>query len=92
MRTTLFEQPPSGWVVITHPFHPLRGQRFELLKEKRHAEGQILMLRGTSRGTFGVPLDWTDRAPPSQTDLLEWRSLVQLADLLERLQEVAQGS
>lgn len=77
--------------MITHPFHPLRGQRFQLLKDKRHAEGRILLLRGTSRGTFGVPLDWTDRAPPSQTDLLEWGSLLQLADLIEHLQKVTEG-
>ena len=78
-------------MLITHPFHPLRGQRFEVLKERSHAKGQILMLRGTSRGTFGVPLEWTDRAPPSRTDLFDWVSLIQLTDLIERLQEVAQG-
>lgn len=77
--------------MITHPFHPLRGRRFQFLKSKRQANHQILMLRGTSRGTFGVPLDWTDRAPPTRTDVLEWGSLLELSELIERLKPVPEG-
>lgn len=73
---------------ITHPFHPLRGQRFAVLKTKRHADRQILYLHGTSRGTFGFPLDWTDRAPPLPGSILEAEALLRLVDLVRRLSEV----
>jgi hypothetical protein len=74
-------------VEITHPFHPLRGQRFAVLKTKRHADLQILFLHGTSRGTFGFPLDWTDRAPPLPGTILEAEALLRLAELVRRLAE-----
>ena len=56
-----------------------------------------LILKGTSGGTFGVPLAWTDRAEPSPWQILGknppfvsapalW-TLVELLDSLSRLKE-----
>ncbi|HXJ95558.1 MAG TPA: DUF5372 family protein, partial [Terriglobia bacterium] len=36
-QTALVPHSPLGWAEISHPFHPLRGQRFEVLKKRRVA-------------------------------------------------------
>jgi hypothetical protein len=59
-----------GWAEISHPFHPLRGRRFEVLKERRVAGVDTLILRELERGTFSVPREWTDWADLSRYDSL----------------------
>ena len=56
---------PLVWAEISHPFHPLRGRRFEVLKKRRVAGIDTLILRELERGTFSVPREWTDWADPS---------------------------
>jgi hypothetical protein len=54
-----------GSAEITHPFHPLRGQRFAVLKV-RHVSGvATLSLRHAELGSFAVPQEWTDRGAPA---------------------------
>ena len=65
MRTALAHNSHLGFAEICHPFHPLRGQRFEVLKERRVAGVDTLILRELERGTFSVPREWTDWAGPS---------------------------
>jgi hypothetical protein len=78
-----------GWAEIRHPFHPLRGQRFEVLKKRRIAGVDTLILRELERGSFSVAREWTDWADPSPRDLtpqrLDAASLFQLAALLDDL-------
>ena len=81
-----------GWAEIAHPFHPLRGQRFEVLKKRRVAGVDTLILRGLERGTLSVPREWTDWADLSPYDSLDRpprrlaaESLFALAALLEEL-------
>jgi Family of unknown function (DUF5372) len=64
VRTALSSSKLSGWVEITHPFHPLRGQRFEILTYKSTATGAVLTLKGPPGNFLIVPLEWTDAAPP----------------------------
>jgi hypothetical protein len=59
-----------GWAEISHPFHPLRARRFEVLKKRRVAGVDTLILRELERGTFSVPRAWTDWADPSPYDSL----------------------
>jgi hypothetical protein len=59
-----------GWVEICHPFHPLKGQRFVVLKERRVAGVDTFIVRNTERGTFAVAKEWTDRAAPSPYEVL----------------------
>ncbi|HEV2500732.1 MAG TPA: DUF5372 family protein [Terriglobia bacterium] len=59
---------PFGWAEISYPFHPLRGQRFEVLKKRRIAGVDTLILRELERGTLSVPREWTDWADPSPYD------------------------
>ena len=81
-----------GWAEIRHPFHPLRGQRFEVLKVRRLAGVDTLILRELERGTFSVAREWTDWVDPSAYDWLalppqrlEANSLFELVTLLEQL-------
>jgi hypothetical protein len=91
-RTAHDHRLDLGSGAITHPYHPLRGQRFPVLKIHRIGGVDTVILRGTSGGTFAVPLAWTDRAEPSpwQTigkspPLFSAQSLASLVELLDLL-------
>jgi Family of unknown function (DUF5372) len=58
-------KPDLGWAVITHPFHPLAGQRFAILKVRKIAGQDVLSLYDQKRGSLTVPRAWTDQAEPS---------------------------
>jgi hypothetical protein len=82
----------SGSARITHPFHPLTGQSFPILQGKRISGIDTLFLRGSDRGTFAVPREWTDQADPSPLaalglppTILEARCLLTLVGLLRHL-------
>ena len=85
-----------GWAEIRHPFHPLRGQRFEVLKKRRIAGVDTLILRELNRGSFSVAREWTDWADPRLSDLgfppqrLDAPSLFELVTLLEALTQSKQ--
>jgi hypothetical protein len=53
-----------GSAEITHPFHPLRGHQFVVLKIRKISGVETLSLRHAERGSFAVPREWTDWAPP----------------------------
>ena len=84
-----------GWAEIRHPFHPLRGQSFPILKERRVAGVDTLVLRelgGLGRGSFSVAREWTDRADPCPYQALglppcrfNGTLLLELRELLEQL-------
>ena len=91
-RTALEPSSPLGWAEIRHPFHPLRGQRFEVLKKRRVAGVDTLILRELERGSFSVAREWTDWADPTLSDSLglppqrlDAQSLLELVSLLEVL-------
>ena len=69
-QTALVPHSPLGWAEISHPFHPLRGRQFEVLKKRRVAGVDTLILRELERGTFSVAREWTDWADPSAYDPL----------------------
>ena len=84
--------PHLGWAEIRHPFHPLRGQRFEVLKKRRIGGVDTLILRELERGTFSIAREWTDWADLSPRDLadvsprrLDAESLFELVALLDQL-------
>jgi hypothetical protein len=86
-----------GWTEIRHPFHPLRGQRFQVLKARRIAGIDTLLLRELDCGSFSITREWTDWADPSPYDSLDLPprrldgdSLFELAALLERLTDPEQ--
>jgi uncharacterized protein DUF5372 len=86
-----------GWAEIRHPFHPLRGQRFQVLKTRRIAGVDTLLLRHLELGSFSVAREWTDWADPSPRDSaglppqrLDADSLLELVSLLEQLTDPSQ--
>ena len=92
LRTALDHSSHLGWAEIRHPFHPRRGQRFEVLKKRRVAGVDTLILRESERGSFSIAREWTDWADPSVYDSpnlplprLKAESLFELATLLEQL-------
>jgi Family of unknown function (DUF5372) len=46
---------------VTHPFHPLAGQRLRVLFERKLAGGLAVSCEGGPLGSLMVPLAWTDR-------------------------------
>src|SRR6266704_2008603 len=87
-RTALEHKSHLGWAEIRHPFHPLRGQRFQVLKARRIAGIDTLLLRELDRGSFSIAREWTDWADPSlglPPQRLDAGSLFELATLLEQL-------
>ena len=54
-----------GSAEITHPFHPLRGQRFAVLKVRRVSGVATLSMRHAELGSFAVPQEWTDKGAPA---------------------------
>src|SRR5207245_1764061 len=54
----------SDSIVVTHPFHPLAGQRLVVILE-RHRQGAelVLVCEGGPAGRVTLPVGWTDRAP-----------------------------
>ena len=69
-QTALVHSSALGWAEIVHPFHPLRGRRFEVLKKRRVAGVDTLILRELERGTLSIPREWTDWADPTPYDSL----------------------
>jgi len=91
-QTALEIKSDLGWAEICHPFHPLRGQRFQVLKKRRTAGIDTFLLRDPDHGTFSIAREWTDWADPSPYGPLglpprrfDAESLFELATLLEQL-------
>ncbi|MBO0757050.1 MAG: hypothetical protein J2P54_14410, partial [Bradyrhizobiaceae bacterium] len=90
LRTALLPSRPSGSAEVTHPFHPLRGKRFVVLKIRRVAGVETLVVQDADLGSFAVPREWTDWAAPeeracSRTLLIDAFRLVALAELIALL-------
>src|SRR5438270_5781956 len=42
-RTTPFSKPSVEWVSVTHPHHPLHGQRVQLIRVRRGADPDLII-------------------------------------------------
>jgi hypothetical protein len=79
-----------GSAEVVHPFHPLRGQRFVVLKVRTMSGIETLSLRHPDLGSFAMPRDWTDWAPPgSQRRSGDDRLLVDAFGLIALAEVVA---
>ena len=90
-RTTPDVNSSLGCVTVTHPFHPLTQQRFDVLKRRRVSGVETLIIRHPERGTLAVAQEWTDWEPSSDAAtpglVLEFESLLALATLIRQLVE-----
>jgi hypothetical protein len=87
-----------GLAEVVHPFHPLRGQRFVVLKIRRVSGVEMLSLRHADLGSFAMPREWTDWAPPDKQAcgkgaplVVDAFGLVALAELIACLDLVKFG-
>jgi hypothetical protein len=69
-----------GFVVVTHPFHPLGEQRLEVLFAKRRDDGVVFVRRGGVYGSITLPQAWTDRGEPPLAHRLSAELAVSVAD------------
>ena len=52
-----------GSLLVTHPFHPLRGERLVVLFVRRVGAGRVYVCEGGPLGSVALPEDATDRGP-----------------------------
>jgi hypothetical protein len=52
-----------GSLVVTHPFHPLFGERLEVLYVRREAGGRVYVCDGGRFGGVSLAEEATDRGP-----------------------------
>ena len=97
VSTALSPNDSLGFAEIRHPFHPLKGQRFAVLKARCVGGVDTLILRNAERGSFAVARQWTDLATPNSceradgsTGRFDAHSLCDLVTLLELLTQSAQ--
>jgi len=77
---------PLGFVIVTHPFHPLSGQRLEVLFAKRRAGATVFVCAGGGYGSITLPESWTDRGEPPGTGRLSAEGLAALGAATRALQ------
>ena len=67
-----------GSVVVTHPFHPLRGQRLEVLLERRCGGGRVFVCDAGDGRNLELAEDATDRRAAVGERALSFEVLVGL--------------
>ena len=80
-------------MTITHPHHPLRGHRVQIVRIRRGADPDLIV-RLPSGLHAAVAMSWTDYAslpaldaPSTTTHLLDIDGLRRAADLIVRLRQ-----
>jgi hypothetical protein len=79
-----------GSLVVTHPFHPLFGQRLLVLFTKRRAGALVLVCEGGVGGvaTVTLSLAWTDRGPAAAVHRLSVEVLMVLDTLIAAIADL----
>ncbi len=65
--------------MVTHPFHPLAGERLEVLYVRRFPTGRVYVCDGGGGRNVALPEDATDRGPEPAERPLSFEVLVELA-------------
>jgi hypothetical protein len=89
---TAKQRSVSESVVVTHPFHPLFGQRLDVLLERRRpGAGVVYVCAGGPAGRVTLPAAWTDRSPAPLAHRLTPGSLGELTQLVAALESRCTG-
>src|SRR5437773_5708079 len=74
-------------LVVTHPFHPLTGQRLPILFERRYKStiGLVYICDGGHLGTITLPESYTDRGAPAGPRALTVEVLIDVAEAVSVL-------
>jgi len=82
VRSFKASEVPESFVMVTHPFHPLSGQRLRVLFERKLGDGLAGSWEG-GRGDSGWrPVSWTDRGGPAADGPLTYEVLIELAGVI----------
>ena len=65
--TTPFTKPTLEWVTVTHPHHPLHGQRVQIIRVRRGADPDLI-IRMPDGYHGAIAASWTDYAGPQDID------------------------
>jgi hypothetical protein len=76
-----------GSLVVTHPFHPLFGERLPVLFTKRRAGAVVLVCEGGvgELATVTLLVSWTDRGPVAAAHRLSVEALTVLDTLISAI-------
>src|SRR6266516_4603826 len=90
-------RPPSlaeGFFTVTHPFHPLYGQQFEILNYRHNWGEYRVTFYETPDHVRTLPAAWTSLVSPDPSVLLASRrspfqvkDLLALSQLIQRIEE-----
>jgi Family of unknown function (DUF5372) len=64
---------------VTHPFHPLSGQRLRVLFERKLPGGLAVSCEGGPLGSLMLPVTWTDHGPSPADAPLTYEVLIEVA-------------
>jgi hypothetical protein len=90
----MLHQSSSRFVTVSHPHHPLRGQRVEVIHVRRGADTDLIVRLPDGRHA-AIAQSWTaeprrsadDELPATPVPLLAAEGLRELAALVTRLRE-----
>ena len=91
MRTAPDANHAKQFFTVTHPFHPWRGRRFELINcERRWGQWRVFYVNEEGSLAY-LPASWTDAAPKDPfVEQARGRAVARLEDLL-KLAEMVSG-
>jgi Family of unknown function (DUF5372) len=72
-------------LVVTHPFHPLAGERLEVLLERRCGAGRVFVCDAGGGRNLELAEDATDRGQEPGKRPLSFEVLVELAAVIAAL-------
>jgi hypothetical protein len=75
-----------GFVVVTHPFHALSGQRLEVLFVKRRGGDSVFVCCGGVSGQMTLLRSWNDRGERPQGHRLSAEGLAELVAVTRAIQ------
>lgn len=91
--TTPLSQPSWGSVTITHPHHPLTGQRVDIVRIRRGPDPDLIIRLADGTHT-AIAMRWTASAASAEptpcagaTPLLDIEGLWQIVHLLAHLRQ-----
>jgi hypothetical protein len=84
LRTAPDADKTKPFFTITHPFHPKKGQRFELIDcQRRWGQWRVYYLTQDGQQAF-LPASWTDFGPRDPfVEQAQGRAIARIEDLLE---------
>jgi hypothetical protein len=75
-----------GFVLVTHPFHALSGQRLGVLFVKRRGSDSVFVCAGGVGGQVTLPRSWTDRGELPRSHRLSVEGLAELFAVTRAIQ------